>query len=404
MNVFLRAFTSSRVVVLLPLGIAAALPNALSQSTLTTWMATLDVDLTTIGYFALAGLPYNFKWAWAPLLDRYPMPFLGRRRGWMLAGQDPAARPGLVAALAVAMGFVGASFDVVFDAYRTDVLPPEERGSGTAMYVTGYRIALLLTGSVALVMTKWLTWRAIYLGLGSLLLLGVGMTLVAPEPRTVIRRPRSLAEAVVGPLGELFRRPRSFVVVGFVMLFTFGDAALLHMLSTFLYRKTGFTLAEIGTINKVAQFAGTVLGAMLGGALIVKWGVRRCLWIFGAAAAASNLLYVLLIYVGKSYVLLALAVAGDNFFGGLRTAAFVAFLMALCDPRYSATQYALLASAMSILGRLFSSQSAVIITAVGWGGFFGISAATAVPALALLAFVPRQAGEAPAAPEVTDRR
>lgn len=403
MSAFVRAFASRRVALMLPLALASALPNTLTQSTLVAWMSTLNIDLKTIGYFALVGLTYNLKFIWAPLIDRYPLPFLGRRRGWMLvfqlvalaclyalAGQDPEARPGLVAALAVAIGFVGASYDVAFDAYRTDVLPPEERGSGTAMYVAGYRAAILLAGSGALILATFVSWRIIYALLSSLLLLGVAATLAAPEPKEAIAAPRTLALAVVEPFREFFRRRGSLIVLAFVMLYTLGDMVFFQMLVPFLYRTVKFTTAEIGTINKITIAVATVAGATVGGGLIVKLGMRRSLYLFGAAAGGANLLYLLLVYFGKSYLLLVVALGGDSFSSGLRAAAFNAFAMALCDKRYSATQFALLSSAMTIIGRLFAASSGVIVERFGWTIFFSVTASAAIPALLLLAAIPRE--------------
>ena len=397
----IRAFASRRVAIWVGLGVASALPNSLADSTLATWMATLKVDLKTIGYFSLVLLPYNIKFLWAPFLDRWRLPLLGRRRGWMLAfllsaaacvfllgSSDPRGAPGVVAALALTLAFMGASFDIVNDAYKTDVLRPAERAAGNAAYTTGWRIALLLTGSVALVLAEWLPWRVIYIGLGCMLIIGVVCTLVGPEPEQVVAPPRTFLKAVVEPFVDFFRRPRSLVVVGFMLCYSFGDTIASKMLPVFYYRQVGFRLVEIGTINKITVATATVAGAVLSAALIVRLGFRKSVLLFGAAAAASNLLYILLDHFGKSYGLLVLAVGVDNLFGGMRSTIMLAFLTGITNPRFSATQYALFSSATSVLGRIVAASSGHIIESWGWSGFFALTSALALPALVIFLFVP----------------
>lgn len=387
---------------MLPLGLASALPNTLTQSTLTTWLATLSVNVKTISLFAMVGMPYTLKFLWAPLIDRYPLPFLGRRRGWMvvfllasllglwaLAGQDPAAHPGTVAALALAIGFVGASFDIANDAYRTDAVSADERASAMAVYIAGYRAALLLSGSVALVLVTFVSWRVVYLGLSSLLVVGLAATFAAPEPANQEAPPRSLLDAVVHPLVEFFRRRGAVLVVVFVVLYTIGDMMMMQLLTTFLIRAVRFTTAEIGTINKLTITVATVAGSFVGGGLVVKLGMRWSLLLFGALSGVANLLYLLLLQFGKSYVWLVVAVGGDQFCGGLRNVALNAFVMAMCDRRYSATQYALLSSATTVLGRVLASSSGFIVERDGWPALFIVTAAAALPGLVALLAIPR---------------
>jgi MFS transporter, PAT family, beta-lactamase induction signal transducer AmpG len=408
----IRAFGSRRVAIMVGLGVASALPNSLADSTLSTWMATLKVDLKTIGYFSLVLLPYNIKFLWAPFLDRYRLPFLGRRRGWMLTfllaaaacvfmlgSSDPQAHAGAVAALAFGVAFMGASFDVVNDAYKTDVLRPQERAAGNAAYTVGWRIALLLTGSAALVLAEWLPWRVIYIGLGCLLIVGVLCTLAGPEPEQEVAAPRTFLKAVVEPFVDFFRRPRSLVVLAFMLFYSFGDTIVAKMLNVFYVRQVGFRLVEIGTINKITVSTATVAGAVTVAAVMARLGFRKCVWIFGAAAAASNLLYILLAEFGKSYGLLVLASGVDNFFGGMRSTVMLAFLTGITNMRYSATQYALFSSATSVLGRIVAASSGHVIEAVGWSGYFVLTSVLALPALVIFAFVP-----ASYSPTAGDRR
>jgi PAT family beta-lactamase induction signal transducer AmpG len=381
---------------MIALGLASALPNAMTDSVLTAWMSTLDIDLKTIGYFALVALPYNFKFVLAPILDRFALPFLGRRRGWMvcfltiaailaisLGSSDPESRPGLVAALAVALAFAGAAFDLILDAYRVDVLPDDERAAGTATYIAGYRVALLITGSLSLVLAEYVGWRVVYLGLAALLLGGVVAVFFAPEP-VDSRPPRNLLDAVYRPFHEFFTRRGSLLVLAFILVFTYGDWVVLRMLTPFYLRVVEFSLVEIGLINKLTIAAATIFGAFAGGMLVPRLGLRRSLVIFGAAAAVTNLLYLLLLATGKSYITFIAVVGLDNVAGGLRTTAFTALLMALCDRRYSATQYALFASAMSLAARFGAAYSGHIVEGLGWPMFFAITSIIAIPALAIV--------------------
>lgn len=389
------------------LGLASALPNAMTDSVLNAWATTLGVDLKTIGYFALVALPYNFKFVLAPFLDRYPLPFLGRRRGWLfffllvasglaiaLGSSDPSARPGMVAALAVVLAFAGAAFDLVLDAYRVDVLPDEERAAGTATYIAGYRVALLITGSLSLVLAEFVGWRAVYLGLAGLLLVGVVGVLFAPEPPpSASKPPRNLLDAVYRPFMEFFGRRGSLVLLLFVLIYTYGDLVATRMLFPFYLRVIEFSLVEIGLINKLTVATATILGAAAAGVLVPRLGLRRSLLLFGTGAAVTNLLYMLLLATGKSYATLVLAVGLDNLAGGMRATAFAAFLMALCDRRYSATQYALFSSAMSFAGRLGAAYSGHIVEGLGWPAFFAVTSLIAIPAISILLLARRSFDE-----------
>ncbi|MBN1945746.1 MAG: AmpG family muropeptide MFS transporter [Bradymonadales bacterium] len=405
MGEFIRAFSTKRVNLMLALGFASGLPLLMTGSTLSAWMFDVGVDLTTIGIFALVTLPYSLKPLWAPLLDRFRVPLLGRRRGWMATFQlllflsigamgfsDPAARPGLVAVLAVLVAFFSASQDVVADAYRTDVLPGNERGSGTALWVMGYRIAMLVTGAGALMLTGHLHWWAIYLVLGSLMLLGVVATWLAPEPQAV-PQPRSVRAAVVEPFLDFFGRRRALLALLFVMLYKVGDAVAGHLITPFL-RDIGFEWAEIGAIQKGLGMVATIVGALVGGGLVAKLGLKWSLFIFGILQAVANVLYMILAETG-GYTLLVAAIGIDNLCGGLGTTAFVAFLMALCNKRFSAFQYALLSSASSLAGRMLSAFSGLLAEGLGWSGFFLITIMAAAPALVLIWLIPASAeGEA----------
>jgi len=392
-----------RIAIQGPLGFASGLPLLLTGSTLTAWLATADVSLEAIGMFALVSLPYNLKWLWAPLLDRYRLPWLGRRRGWMVLFQlllgvtiaalgaiDATTHLGALALLATAVATLSASQDVVVDAYRTDVLEDRERGKGTAAYVAGYRVAMMMAGFIALMMASVISWRAVYAIEAALMFGGAVATLLAPAPPRV-SPPRTLRAAALRPLGELFRRRGAFVALLFVMLYKVGDAVAGHMVTPFLIKQLHFSLTDIAALQKLLGTAATLAGATLGGIYTDRLGVRRALLWFGAAQALANAGYVLLALSGPSYLALAAAIGIDNLFNGLGTAAFVAYLMSICHKEYSATQYAVLTSASTVLGRAMNAVSGFLIEAIGWAGFFGATIALAAPALVLWRWIPTSA-------------
>lgn len=404
----LSFLANRRIGVMLPLGFASGLPLALTAGTLQAWLTVDGVDLATIGLFSLVGLPYTLKFLWSPLMDRFVLPWLGRRRGWMLAcqvglmgGVAAMAVMGtgqswwLLAALAMAVAFTSASQDIVFDAYRTDVLRPEERGFGAAVSVTGYRIAMLVSGALALILSEQIGWRSTYFVMAGLMLVGAVTTLASPEPSTPANVPRTLAEAVLGPLREFFSRSTALGLLGLIVLYKIGDAFAGSLTTAFLIRGVGFSPAEVGVVNKGMGLLATILGALVGGALMARLGLVRSLLAFGVLQAVSNLAFMLLAWIGKSYPAMVSAVAVENLAGGMGTAAFVALLMSLCDHRYSATQFALL-SALAALGRVFvGPPSGYLAEAVGWTQFFFVTFLAALPGLWLLWSLRGRLGERP---------
>ncbi len=393
----LKSLANRRVLAVFFLGFASGLPLALAGGTLQAWMAVEGVDLKTIGFFSLVGLPYALKFFWAPLLDRYALPFLGRRRGWILGTQlalmilivmlgftSPKDTPWLVALFALLLTFASASQDIVFDAYRTDVLREKERGLGAAVSVTGYRIAMLASGALALILAGPLGWRLTYLLMAALMLIGTMATIFGPEPEETVRPPQSLKEAISGPLTEFFSRPAAWAFLALIILYKIGDAFAGSLTTAFLIRGPGFSIGEVGAINKGLGLIATIIGALYGGVMLARLGLYRSLMIFGILQAISNLSFMVLAYAGKVYSIMVAAVAFENLAGGMGTAAFVAFLMALCDHRYTATQFALL-SALASLGRIFvGPPSGYLSHEVGWVVFFFVTFLAALPGLALL--------------------
>jgi MFS transporter, PAT family, beta-lactamase induction signal transducer AmpG len=411
MGAFLNAFASKRVGMLIALGFASGLPLALTRTTLSAWMTNAGVNLKTIGLFSLVTLPYSFKFVWAPLLDRFSFPLWGRRRGWMALAQlgllvgvgvmstiNPQHAPLAIAGMAVLVAFFSASQDVAADAYRTDVLPLAERASGTSTWIMGYRIAMLVSGAGALVLSDHMPWSRVYLIMALLMGIGIVATWLAPEPETV-RPPRTIADAVVKPFVDFFTRKGAALALIFVMLYRMGDTIAGGMVMPFLIKR-GFSNSEIGYWNKGVGFAATIVGVMLGGGLVAKFGVRRCLLSFGALAALANTGYLALALHGKSVLLLAVAIGIDNVCGGMVDAAFAAFVMSLCNKSFSATQFALLSSASTIIGRLMSAGSGWLAISVGWPLFFALTIVAVLPSLVLLVVAfPKDAGAVEATAE-----
>jgi len=381
---------------MLPLGFASGLPLALTAGTLQAWLTVVGLDLKTIGIFTLVGLPYTLKFLWAPLMDRLVPPWLGRRRGWMLVMQlcvalglaamaltGPGQLPEILGVLALVVAFLSASLDIVFDAYRTDLLLRSERGFGAAVWVNGYRCALLFASAGALLLADRIGWQNTYLLLAALMAAGIVTILVSPEPSEPSAMPASLAEAVGGPLKEFFARPGVVGFLAIIVLYKFGDAVAASLQTAFLIGGMGFSVSDVGYVKGLGLGA-TLIGALVGGVAMAKLGMVRSLLLFGALQAVSNLGFMWLAWMGKSYAALTISILVENVTGGMGTAAFVALIMSLCDHRYTATQFALLSS-LEALGRVFSGRpSAELVEMVGWAQFFFCSFLVALPGIWLV--------------------
>ncbi|MBD2207129.1 AmpG family muropeptide MFS transporter [Calothrix sp. FACHB-1219] len=394
----IQVFGSRKMAALLFLGFASGLPLLLIGNTLKAWMTVEQVNLAAIGWFSLASLPYSLKFLWSPFLDRFTVPWLGRRRGWLIltqlalivaiaimAFQQPKQALQLLAINAIVIAFLSATQDIAADAYRTDVLEKLEMGAGAAVFILGYRIALLVAGALALILADRIPWSSVYLLMAGTMALGIFATLFAPEPAE-ISPPASLSEAVILPFGEFFQRQgvlQGFLMLVFITLYKLGDALLSNMTTPFLLQ-VGFTKTDIGTIQVGMGLIATIVGALAGGAILSRIGINRSLWVFGVLQAVSNFAYLALAYTGKNYQAMVLAINIEQFCGGLGTAAFVAFLMSLCNQKFSATQYALLSSLMAVSRDILASPGGAIAQNTGWPLFFIITIVAAVPGLLLL--------------------
>ncbi|HET7765382.1 MAG TPA: MFS transporter [Burkholderiales bacterium] len=418
-SAYVEVFRSRRLAVILALGFSSGLPIALTGGTLQAWMTVEGVDLSTIGAFTLVGLPYVWKFLWAPAMDRFVPPFLGRRRGWLvltqlalalgiaaMAFQSPRSDLALVAWLALFVAFASASQDIVVDAYRTDVVTREQRGIAGALGVAGYRVAMLVSGALALVLVGGsgvipaLGWRNTYLFLAALMAVGVLAALWGEEPAAA-NTPRSLREAVVEPFREFFSRPGAIALLVLLVLYKLGDAFAESLTTAFLLRGAGFSLDDVGWANKAIGFAATIAGALLGGALMVRLGLYRALLSFGMLQGVAILSFMWLALAGKNYPIMVLAVGLEKGTSGMGTAAFVALLMALCDHRFTATQYALL-SALASIGRVFVGPVAGYATdpkylGLSWAVFFFLAFVVALPGLVFVRLLRKEIERAEAA-------
>jgi MFS transporter, PAT family, beta-lactamase induction signal transducer AmpG len=398
----ISALTQRPILVSLLLGFSSGLPLALTSSTLQAWFASSALSLKTvsiisISFVTLVSWPYLFKFMWAPVMDRWVPPFLGRRRGWMLLCQiiliffisfmaffSPENNVNTLLMLACVVAFLSASQDIAVDAYRVDLLHTDQRALGAAMSVNGYRTAMLVSGGLALVLAEFLGWRFTYLFMAGMMSIGIFATLIGPEPEKKVVAPRNFNESVVIPFTDFLSRPQALWILGFIVLYKLGDAFAGAMVQTYLIIKIRLSLAEIGVIVKTAGFLGTILGTVWGALWVPRLGLYKALYIFGILQAIANLMYVPLLWTGPNYYMTALAIFSDNICGGMGTAAFVGLLMGLCNPRFTAFQYALL-SALGSVGRvIIGPLTGRIVEAFGWETYFVSSLLFAAPSLILL--------------------
>lgn len=393
----LKNLLNRRVMAVLLLAFSSGLPIVLTGSTLQAWYTVAGVNLMTIGALTLVGQPYIYKFLWAPLFDRF-VPFrLGRRRSWILLMQillgaglaamaflNPAHTPILLACAALAVAFFSASQDIGIDAYRTDVLQAEERGMGAAVNTLGYRIAMLISGAFALIIAAKLGWRTMYLIMAAFMLLEIFVTFWAPNPQIEEHPPTTLTKAIVDPFKEFMSRPYAIAIMIFIVIYKISDAMALSLNTAFLIRGVGFSLIDIGAIAKTVSLVASLLGSLVGGIYLPRLGMYRSLLYFGFLQITSNLTFALLGAVGKNYWMMGTALFSEYFCGGLSTVAFVAFLMSLCDKRYTATQYALL-SALAALGRIFiGPEAAYLVNHLGWIELYIWTFFLGIPGLVLL--------------------
>jgi len=395
-NSILDVIISRRMLVAFAMGFSAGLPLLLTLGVLQAWMTQAGVDLTWIGMITLVQIPYTWKFVWAPILDRFTPPFLGRRRGWLLVAQlfltlsiallgysDPVQHPAMMVTAAILVAFFSATQDIVIDAYRREDLPDEELGLGSSMYIYGYRMGMLLASGGGLILADHMPFSRVYLIMAACMLPGVLTTLLTPEPRISSGIPESMKEAVFNPLVEYFSRENALWILTFILLYKIGDSMATAMTMPF-YLDIGFSKTDIGAVVKIFGTGATLVGAFLGGIVLLQLGINRCLWIFGLLQALSTACFAILARIGYSLPLLSGVIAFENLSSGMGTAAFVAFMASITNKRFTATQYALLSSLIGIPRAVASAVTGVAAKLVGWESFFIACALAAVPGMLLL--------------------
>ena len=395
-SLLVKVIFSRRMLVALLMGFSCGLPLLLTVSLLQAWMKDEGVDLTVIGLMALVGLPYTLKFLWAPIVDRFTLPFLGRRRGWLLVIQlalmvsivslghsNPVGNPWMLAFAAFMVTFFSASQDIVVDAYRREDLTDAELGLGSSLYINGYRVGMLLASGGGLILADHMPFSMVYTIMALCLLPGIVTTVFTPEPEAVAGTPKSLREAAISPLAEYFSRDGALWILGFILLYKIGDSMATTMTTPF-YLDIGFTKSEIGTVVKLFGFWATVTGGLTGGVVMIRLGIIPSLWIFGFLQAVSTACFAVLARVGHSIPFLTGVITFENFSSGMGTAAFVAYMASITNKKFTATQYALLSSLMGAPRVIASAPTGYLAKLIGWQSFFIFCALIAIPGLLIL--------------------
>jgi PAT family beta-lactamase induction signal transducer AmpG len=404
MSVWRQLFTRNMAICVFT-GFSSGLPLYLLFNLLPAWLRSEHVDLKTIGLFALIQFPYTWKFIWSPLLDRYALPMLGRRRGWMLltqvgllisiagmGGFSPVSQLSTIAWCATLLAVLGATQDIVLDAYRRELLLDAELGLGNAVHVNAYRVAGLVPGSLSLILADYLPWHSVFIITALFMLPGILMTLSISEPKLAIA-PKTLRAAVVEPFYEFIHRQGwrdALLILAFLLFYKLGDS-LCTALATPFYLDMGFSKTDIGLIAKNAGLWPAVIGGMLGGLWMVKIGINRALWLFGVVQIVSIFGFVWLASIGHHELIsilersqLALVIALEALGVGLGTVAFVAFIARTTHPAYTATQFALFTSLMAMPRTFANAATGWLVEAMGWTGFFLLCAVLAIPGMLLL--------------------
>ena len=401
-----RHYFTRHMLICVMLGFTSGLPLFILYNLLSAWLKAEQVDLKSIGLFALVGFPYTWKFLWSPLMDRFRFPMLGRRRGWMFFTQlallatigsmgffSPVTDLTIIVFLAGLVAFLSASQDIVIDAYRREMLSDREQGSGTALFVNAYKMSTLVPGSLSLILSDFLSWQIVFTVTALFMLPGVFTTLLIREPSIYGEPPRTLREAVVLPFKEFIERSgwsHAAMILAFIFLYKLGDS-MATALATPFYMDLGYSRTQIGLVAKNAGLWASLAGGILGAVWLEKTGVNRGLWIFGVLQAVAILGFALLAKVGASApgvvpdtFLLGLVIGVEAFAVGLGTAAFTAYIATATDSRYTATQFALFTSLAAVPRTFFNALTGFIVAHTGWFEFFLICFALALPGMLLL--------------------
>lgn len=421
----INPYLEKKMLITLSMGFVSGVPLLLTITLLQAWLTDEGISKSTIGLFALVGLPYSLKFIWAPLFDHFTVSRLGRRRGWLLIIQilliasiiilgmsDPAMNPFNVAVLATLVAFSSASQDIVIDAYRRESLTDEEQTIGASAYVLGYRIGALAAGAGGLILADYMTYQMVYAFMSAIMIYGVFITLIAEEPKNYYE-PSNFMSAIYNPFVEFFNRYVSIniasdrltnlknrskisrrnimsntliipiLILLFILLYKIGDT-MAHSLSTNFYLDIGFSKSEIGTVVKFFGLFATLIGAFIGGLLSLKIGLYRSLMIFGIFQAIATLGFSILAYFGNSLYLLMIVISLENLAAGMGYTAYLAFIANMTNKRFTATQFALMTALMSLPRTLFSGMSGYLVEMFDWELYFIFCSLIAFPALIIL--------------------
>jgi len=394
-----EAVLNRRMLICVFTGFSSGLPLYLLFQMVPYWLRTEGVGLAEIGFFALVQFPYTWKFLWAPIMDRYTLPFLGHRRGWILVTQlallvsmstlgffKPEFSLLTIAYLSVAVAFFSASQDIVLDAYRRELLPDVELGLGNSIHVQAYRLSGLIPGGLGLILADRLPWHSVFMIVALFMLVGVVMTLTIAEAIKDPSPPRSLRESVIEPFREFIGRAglgSALLVLAFLFFYKLGDN-MATALQTPFFHDVGFTGTQIGTIAKFVGTTAAIVGGLIGGLIMVKVSINRALWLFGFVQIASILGFALLSVVGANPWMLAFAMAFEYLGVGLGTAALTAFMAKSTNVAFAATQFALFTALISVPRVLASATTGLIVERTGWTNFFLICTLLALPGMLLL--------------------
>jgi len=394
-----EAILNRRMLICVFTGFTSGLPLYILFQLVPAWLRVEGIGLAEIGFFALVQIPYAWKFLWAPVMDRFTLPFLGHRRGWMLVTQvilmiSIAAlgflKPGLsiwiIAYLSATIAFFSASQDIVLDAYRRELLPDVELGIGNTIHVQAYRFSGLVPGTLAFILADHMAWHSVFIIVALFMCVGIGMTLFIDEAVKNPNPPRTMRDAVIEPFKEFIGRKgldSALLIIAFLFCYKLGDSMATALQSPF-YIDVGFSMTQIGTIAKVASLVSAIIGGLIGGVVMIKLGINRALWVFGVVQIVSILGFAVLSEVGANPWVLAITVSLEYLGVGLGTAAFVAFIARSTNPMFAATQFALLTAVTAVPRILTSSITGVIVEQIGWTNFFLLCTALAVPGMLLL--------------------
>ena len=403
----LKIYADRRMPVMLLLGFVSGLPFLLVSSTLSLWLKDAGISLAAIGVFSLVKAPYSFKWLFSPIVDQVSLPLigkLGRRRSWaillqillifallMMSVVSPAVSPWVFAFWVLMAALFSASQDIVLDAYRIERFKPKEQAAGVAVFVLGYRIGTIFSGTGALFIAEFWDWAIVYQIMALGVVVGLITVLVSKEPEdNKPSKPKTLranvVNAVVKPFTDFMKRDKWVMILLFIFFYRMSDAYVAPMAYPF-FDDMGFSKIEIASIIKIYGVIATILGTIVGGAVVGKIGLVKALVVCGVLQGISNLVYVGQAYVGDNTQVLMVNIFIENISGGMGTAAFVAYLSALCNKKYTATQYALLSSFMGAARDLFAATSGIVAMQLSWQAFFVITTLMAVPGLLILGYL-----------------